>query len=62
MRTCGSKGAHGAHLDALSTVIRCLAQKSAEDVMKEQEAMLMAKYGGLQPKKKKGALGPSKVQ
>ncbi|PNW83115.1 hypothetical protein CHLRE_06g307200v5 [Chlamydomonas reinhardtii] len=26
--------------------------KSAKDVEKEQEAMLMAKYGGLKPKKK----------
>ncbi|KXZ54562.1 hypothetical protein GPECTOR_4g627 [Gonium pectorale] len=27
-------------------------EKSAKDVEKEQEAMLMAKYGGLKPKKK----------
>lgn len=29
--------------------------------MREQEAMLMAKYGGLKPKKKAGALGASKA-
>ncbi len=33
------------------------AQKSQEDIMREQEAMLMAKYGGLKPKKKAGVLG-----
>ncbi len=30
--------------------------------MKEQEAMLMAKYGGMKPKKKPGALGAAKVR
>ena len=30
--------------------------------MREQEEMLKAKYGGLAPKKKKGALGASKVR
>lgn len=35
-------------LDALDG----LQEKSAKDVEKEQEAMLMAKYGGLKPKKK----------
>mmetsp|Transcript_33338 Transcript_33338/g.73714 ORF Transcript_33338/g.73714 Transcript_33338/m.73714 type:complete len:99 (-) Transcript_33338:896-1192(-) len=32
------------------------SQKSAADVMKEQEALLMAKYGGLKPKKKGGLM------
>ncbi len=36
-----------ANLDALDS-----QEKSAKDVEKEQEAMLMAKYGGLKPKKK----------
>ncbi|KAG1658170.1 hypothetical protein FOA52_006931 [Chlamydomonas sp. UWO 241] len=31
-------------------------EKSAADIMKEQEAMLVAKYGGMKPKKKGGAL------
>lgn len=35
-------------------------QKSPEELMKEQEALLMAKYGGMAPKKKKGMLGASK--
>jgi hypothetical protein len=27
-------------------------EKTAEEIMKEQEAMMMAKYGGMKPKKK----------
>lgn len=29
-------------------------EKTADEIMKEQEAMLMAKYGGMKPKKKPG--------
>uniref|UniRef100_A0A7R9V186 Negatively light-regulated protein n=1 Tax=Chlamydomonas euryale TaxID=1486919 RepID=A0A7R9V186_9CHLO len=35
-------------------------ERSPSDIMKEQEAMLMAKYGGMKPKKKGGALGVHK--
>jgi hypothetical protein len=37
------------------------AQMTAEEVMRLQEAMLVAKYGGLQPKKA-GELGGQKVR
>ena len=49
-------GPPAAGLRLITPLWAYVQEKSAADVMKEQEAMLMAKYGGLKPKKKAGML------